>query len=101
MKIQRTINKIQYNIQLLPGEMTEAFHEWQAKRDVEELISFIERFSDEELESNFGCDYFEIRENKNEIAETMREHIDKDDMRLSEAREQAVREVINVKTAVS
>ena len=101
MKIVRTIDRNRYTIELLPDEVAEAYYEWQGKQDIEDVVSFAEAFSDEELEDYYGCTYFEIRENKEAIAVAMRKHIDKDSMSMSEARELAVREVIRSKTAVS
>lgn len=100
MKIQRTINGMKFNILLLPHELAEAYEEYQSKLDVEYVVSYAEAFSDNELKDYFDCDYFEFLEKKEQIAVAMRKHFDKDNMSLSEARDEAIREVINNKIAV-
>lgn len=101
MKIQRVIDNVPFNIELFPCELSEAYYEYQRKLDIEEVISFAEVFSNEELKDYYDCEYSDIVQNKEQIASTMRKHIDGDMMTMSEARELAVREVIMLKTAVS
>lgn len=100
MKIQRTINGVSYNIELLPEELITAYFEQQKKFDIEDVISFAEAYSNEDLKENYDCTYQELLNSKEDIADKMRKYIDKYDMEWSYAREEAVRDVIrNKRTA--
>ena len=100
MKIQRTINGTTFNIELLPEELITAYYEQQKKFDIEDVISFGEAYSNEELMDSYGCTFQELLNNKKTIAAVMRKYIDKYDMEWSYAREEAVHDVIkNIKTA--
>lgn len=94
MKIQRTINGTNFNIELLPEELVEAYFEQQEKYDIEDVVSFAEAYDEEELKDSYGCTYKEILDNKEDIAYRMRKNIDKYDMEWSYAREEAVRDVM-------
>ena len=102
MKIQRSINGMKFNIQLLPDELVEAFYEQQHNFDIEDVVEMGEEFDNEELIEMYGCDYQMILNNKEEIANRMRKYINNFGLNWSEARDDAVREVINKKlTAVT
>jgi hypothetical protein len=102
MKIQRSINGMKFNIQLLPDELVEAFYEQQHNFDIEDVVEMGEEFDNEELIEMYGCDYQTILNNKEEIANKMRKLINNFGINWSEARDDAVREVINKKlTAVT
>ena len=93
MKIKRTINGVNYTIELLPDELEDAFFEQRDKFDIEDIISYAETFSNEELIEFVGCDYGTIIEHKEEMAERMRKYMDKYDMEFSYAREEAIRDI--------
>lgn len=100
MKIQRTINGVNFNIELLPNELVKAYFEQQEKFDIEDVVSFAEAFDNETLMDSYGCTYQELLDCKEEIAAKMRKNIDKYDMEWSYAREEAVRDVMrNLKSA--
>ena len=95
MKIQRTINGVNFNIELLPEELVTAYFEQQKKFDIEDIISYGEMFETSELIDYLGCDYKTFLSLKEEMAQVMRRNIDKYDMDWSSARDEAVRDVIN------
>lgn len=95
MKIQRTINGVKFNIELLPEELISAYYEQQKKFDIEDVISLGEAFSNEQLQEYYGCTYQFLIDHKKEIAAKMRKNIDKYDMEWTYAREEAIRETIN------
>jgi hypothetical protein len=102
MKIQRSINGMKFNIQLLPDELIEAFFEQQHIFDIEDVVEMGEEFDNEELIEMYGSDYQTILNNKEEIANKMRKFIDNFGLNWSEARDDAVRDVIKRKqTAVT
>ena len=94
MKITRTINGIKYDIKLLPEELITAYYEQQSKYDIEDVISYAEMMSEEELKENYGCTYSEYLSLKEEIAAEMRHNIEAYDMDFQYAREEAVREIV-------
>jgi len=94
MKIKRTINGVDYSFELLPNELIEAYYEQQEKYDIDDVVNFIECFSDEELQEYYGCSYDECMKYKEEIADEMRRNMDKYDMQLEYAREEALHDII-------
>lgn len=99
MKIQRSINGMKFNIQLLPEELVEAYYEQQEKFDIEDVVSYAEMFEQNELIEYLGCDYATYLSYKEEIAHEMRKNMDEYGMDFSSARDEAVRDVIKKKTA--
>ena len=95
MKIQRTINGVNFNIELLPEELVAAYFEQERKFDIEDIVSYGEMFEQRELVDYLGCDYKTFLSLKEEMAQEMRRNIDKYDMDWSSARDEAVRDVIN------
>ena len=95
MKIQRTINGVKFNIELLPEELVEAYYEQQHKFDVEDIVSYGEMFEQKELIDYLGCDYKTYISLKEEMANEMRKNMDKYEMTYPYARDEAVRDVIN------
>ena len=95
MKIQRTINSVKFDIELLPEELVEAYYEQQHNFDVEDVVSYGEMFENAELVDYLGCDYKTLLSLKEEMADELRKNIDKYDMDWSSARDEAVRDVIN------
>lgn len=95
LKIQRMINGVNFNIELLPEELVTAYFEQQHKFDIEDIISYGEMFENAELVDYLGCDYKTFLSLKEEMADEMRRNIDKYDMDWSNARDEAVRDVIN------
>lgn len=96
MKIQRTINGMKFNIELLPDELEEAYFEQQEKFDIEDVVSYLEAYNNEELVESYGLNYSELIKLKEEIAEKMRKNIDKYGMNMPDSREEALREVIRI-----
>lgn len=94
MVIKRTFNNKEYSIKLSPEEMTQAYFEQQNIYDIEDVVSYAEVFSNEDLIDLCGGTYSEILSLKEEIADEMRRNIDKYGMEWSYAREEAVRDVI-------
>ena len=94
MKIERTINGVKFNIELLPDEMVDAYFEQQKKFDIEDVINYGEAYSLEDMKEYVGCDYQTYLNNKEAIAKRMRRYID-NGLSMPEAREIAVDEVIN------
>lgn len=94
MKIQRTINGSRYTIELLPGELVDAYFEQQDKFDIESIVSYSEEMTDSELEGEYGCTYRELLSLKEEIAREMRRAMDKYGMNFEYARDYAIRETI-------
>lgn len=94
MVIKRTFNNTEYSIKLSPEEMTQAYFEQQNIYDIEDVVSYAETFSNEDLIDLCGGTYSEILSRKEEIADKMRRYIDKYGMEWSYAREEAVRDVI-------
>lgn len=93
MRIKRIINGIQYNIELLPNELVDAYFEQRDKFDVEDIISYAETFSNEDLLKLVGCDYKTIIDNKEDMAARMRKYIDKYDMEFVYARDEAIKDI--------
>jgi len=94
MKIQRTINGIKYTIELLPEELVDAFYEQRNKFDIEDIVSYAEDMTNEEMKEEYGCTYNEFLSAKEIMAEEMRRNIDKFDMSFVDARAYAIKEVI-------
>lgn len=94
MKIQRTINGNRYTIELLPGELIDAFYEQQDKFDIESIVFYGEEMTDAELEREYGCTYSEFLSLKEEMAREMRRAMDKYGMNFEYARDYAIRETI-------
>ena len=76
MKIERTINGINFKFELLPDELTEAYFEQQKKFDIENIIEYAESMSPTELEDTYGCTYQEYLSQKEDIADVLRENLD-------------------------
>ena len=100
MRIQRTINGVNFSFELLPCELVDAYYEQQKKFDIEDVIILTEYNTDEDLDTLYGCDGKFILDHKKEIANLMRKYIDKYDLDWVTAREEAVRDLINEKSAV-
>ena len=96
MKIQRMINGMKFNIELLPSELVDAYFEQQEKFDIEDVVSYLEAYDNEELLESYGLSYSELLKLKEEIAEKMRKNIDKYGMSMPDSREEALREVIRI-----
>ena len=96
MKIQRMINGMKFNIELLPNELENAYFEQQEKFDIEDVVSYLEAYDNEELIESYGFGYSELLKLKEEIAEKMRKNIDKYGMSMPDSREEALREVIRI-----
>ena len=96
MKIQRMINGMKFNIELLPNELEDAYFEQQEKFDIEDVVSYLEAYDNEELVESYGLNYSELIKLKEEIAEKMRKNIDKYGMSMPDSREEALREVIRI-----
>lgn len=100
MKIQRTINNVNFTFELTPDELYDAFYEQRDKFDIEDIVSYGEMFSKDEFEEEVGCTYSQFLEMKEEIAEQMRRNMDKYDMPFCDAREHAIYDVVHRNTAV-
>ena len=74
--------------------MLDAFYEQRDKFDIEDIVSYGENMSTNELELNYGCTYDEFLEHKEEMAELMRKNMSKYDMDFATARELAVEDVM-------
>lgn len=94
MKIQRTINGVCFNIELLPEELVDAFYEQRDKFDIEDILNYGEQMTQQELEEELGCSYSEFLSMKEMMAQEMRKNIDKYDMDFVSAREYAIKETI-------
>ena len=101
MKIKRTINGTDYTFELLPNELYDAYREQQEKFDIDDVINFIECFSNEELQEYYGCSYEECMKYKEEIADEMRRNMDKYDMDFEYAREEAIRDIVRKEIGVT
>ena len=100
MTIQRTINGVNFNIQLLPDELIEAFNEQQIKYDIGYVIDYAEAFSPADIQKYLRCDYQTYLKHKEIIAKQMRKYIN-NGLSISDAREIAVNEVINKLTTAA
>lgn len=76
MKIERTINGVKFNIELLPDELAEAYFEQQKKFDIENVIDYAEAMGEEELEREYDCTYAKYLSLKEEIASNLRWSLD-------------------------
>ena len=94
MKIQRTINGINFSFELLPEELYDAYFEQQEKFDIEDIVNYAEMMSKEKLEEELECTYSEFLSMKEEMAHEMRKNIDKYDMEFAYARQEAIETVI-------
>lgn len=94
MKIQRTINGVNYNIELLPEELYDAYKEQQNKFDIENVISYAEAYDPDEMHEYVGCTYSKFLELKEEIAKELRRLINEDGMGYVAAVTEAVQNIV-------
>lgn len=95
MEIKREIDGKTYVFKLTGDELYRAFWEQEHNFDCDDVRDYLYGFEDADLIDSFGADSKEIEENIDDIAYEMRRQMDKYDVDMDYAREEAIRAVLD------
>ena len=93
MKIRRTIDGKEVEIELTSDELYEAFVEQQAAFDLEDVRFYFADYTDEDFQREYGITRAEAEELFESVAFHLRRNIDKYDMMFEYALPAAVEDV--------
>ena len=94
MKIKRTIDGKEFEFELTPQELYEAFAEQEFKFDLSSVRSYFEDYSDDDLYEEYAMTREELEACFDDIAVELRRNMDKYDMSFEYALPAAVSEVL-------
>lgn len=94
MKIKRTIGGKEYEFELTPQELYEAFAEQEFQFDLESVRYYFEDYSDDDLYEEYTMTREELEACFEDIAVELRRNMDKYEMSLEYALPAAVSEVL-------
>jgi len=94
MKIKRTIDGKEFEFELTPQELYDAFAEQEFQYDLSSVRSYFEDYSDDDLYEEYTMTREELEACFEDIAVELRRNMDKYDMSFEYALPTAVSEVV-------
>ena len=94
MKIKRTIDGQEFEFELTPSELYDAFAEQQFQYDLSIVRYYFEDYSDDDIKEEYGRTRKELEACFEDIAVELRRNMDKYEMSLEYALPTAVNEVV-------
>ena len=94
MKIKRTIDGKEFEFELTPSELYDAFAEQQFQYDLSIVRYYFEDYSDDDIKEAYGRTRKELEACFKDIAVELRRNMDKYEMSLEYALPTAVNEVV-------
>lgn len=95
MTIKREIDGKEFEFELTPSELYDAFAEQEYKFDLENVRSFFADYTDEDYQSEFGLTKEEAEKKFEDIAIELRRNMDKYEMTFDYAISDAISDVMH------